>query len=299
MNGFEDFIDMLQFEPLVVNSESTVEVICEYTENGELMCETATEADAGEVSSDFASSSDDSVIDADNEVEDIDEELIEVEGFFEPISNIFSMFDSFNPFNYVSYDLPCHEDADSMLEQSDSGLFEVEGDDYYDDDWVVISDTGYMNILDNLYGGAGAGYIDDSDLIVEYDEDVAGAGDFGYFDFGNIFYLESEYAPYDGEYMQVKDEVAFGEAIEWQDQVFGALSFVVLALVLTKVVLFCTRSRSRTVNDRKTPLLTVAVEKHETSEGGETGSYVPPKENVATKAVATEKMDKGPYIVFI
>jgi len=286
MNEFEDFIDKLQFEQPDVNSENAVEVICGYNEEGQLLCETSP---AAEVSSDSQSSSD-------NELEDVDQEFVKMESLFAPFTSILSMFDSFNPYNYISYDEPCHENAGQMVELADG----VEEGDYYigDDGLGDVGDSGYFyNLLDGFTG-------EDIEFYVEFDDDFKDLGMFGYAGVGNddiVFYFdeENEYAPFDSDIMNVRDELAFGEAIEWQDQVFGALSFVVLALVLTKVVLFCTRSRSRTLRDQKTPLLTVSVEKQETTKGGETGSYVPPPESVMTKAVVAKKMEKGPYIVFI
>jgi len=286
MNEFEDFIDKLQFEELDVNSENAVEIICEYNEEGELLCETTPEA---EVSSDSQSSSD-------NELEDVDQEFLKMESLFAPFNGILSMFGSLNPYNYISYDEPCHGDAGQMVELADA----VEEGDYYigDDGWGNFGDSAYFyNLLDGFTG-------DDIEFYMEFDDDIRDLGMFEYAGVDNddiVFYFEDEnqYTPFDSEIMHVRDELAFGEAIEWQDQVFGALSFVVLALVLTKVVLFCTRSRSGTLKDQKTPLLMVSVEKQETTKGGEKGSYVPPPESVMTKAVVAEKMEKGPYIVFI
>jgi len=299
MSEFEDFIDLLSWiEQPDVNVENVIETICESNNEGELLCDTLT-AD-NDMMTDLWSSDD-------GELEGINQEFQNTfESFFAPFYNALSVFNAFSPYDYVfNFDTGA-EDGDLIVQLSDDGLVEVDGLDFYEDEYGEVIVVDLSDVSSNVWNFAKTSKWTgkDIDLFVEYDEDSVVPNELWYFDpsFGEIVFdyeLEGEYDPYDDKIMHVKDEFAFGEAIQWHDQVLGALSFVLLALILSKVVFFCTRSRSRRASDRRTPLLTVTVDKKDTTKDGETGSYVPPQISVVKKAVVTEKLDKKPYIVFI
>jgi len=305
MNEFEDLIDMLLIEQPGDTSETVIETICETNDDGEVVCETIT-GDNGVIGpiTELQSSSD-------QEQDEIEQVLPTMfDSYIAPIYSAFSFINALNPYDLIFQLETGADDADVLLELNVDGSVDDGALDFYDDETVEqvyfmeLGDASdVMNTVEN----------GDVIFILETDDDAIDPCEFGYFGPSNAdvyFYSEAigEYDPYyygnyqydqyDNEIMYDQDEFEFEEVSRWQDQVLGELVFVVLALVLVKVVLFCKRSRSRPASDRTTPLLTVAVEQQESTDA-DTGSYIPPKATTVKKAVFAEKLDKEPYIVFI
>lgn len=295
MNEFEDLIDMLQIEESDEHSDTITETICTTNDQGELICENI-------------SADNDTMTEWDVEVKEIKQEFLTMfDNLFLPIYNTFSIANALNQWDYIFPLEEGVEDDHRELEPYDDGVTEVAGVDLIDD----LDDHGNVEqdiFMDQVDVSDFIEFVDTSagDLVF-LEDDVGTINHFQSWYFGpnhdEVFYYydpEWEYDLYDGENeYRPYEEFAFGEVIRWQDQVYGALSFVLLALVLTKIVLFCTRSRYRRTNNQRTPLLTVTVEEQETVGGGDKGSYVPPKLDQVKKAVIVEKLEKEPHIVFI
>lgn len=275
---FEDFIDELQFKPLYVSAEVDVEAICGYSEEGELLCQTFTPADA-ENSKDLHSSSDGQ--------EDVNEESLFLESLFTPLYKAVSMLNSYTPCGYM-FNQTAGEEVAPAVELGDVDIIE-------DGEFTVV-DLGDLVNFGDIETSAGPNYnVLDFEVFVEFDENEAELDPLLYFDVSNedIIVIDTDIIQLDEEFVGVP------ETIEWYDQVFGALSFVLIALILTRIVLLCRRSRFRRTDDRKTPLLTVTVEKQNTNEGEEIGSYVPPQQTAVEKEGVVEKFEREPYLVFI
>jgi len=305
MNEFEDLIDMLQIEQPDENSEMVIETICETNDEGELVCKTIT-GDNG-VITELPSFSDQGQDEIDQEFQTM------FDSYFAPIYSAFSFVNALNPYDFIFQIETGADDGEVVLELDVDGSGEDVAVDFYNDEnveqvyFMELGDASdFMSTIENN---------GDVMFFLETDDDAIDPCEFGYFgpsDASVYFYYEADgeydpyyvgnyaYDPYDNEIMFDQDEFEYAEVTRWQDQVFGELVFVVLALVLAKIVLFCRRSRSRRTSDRTTPLLTVAVEQQEATDA-DTGSYVPPKATTAKKAVfaEAEKLDKEPYIVFI
>jgi len=289
---FEEFIDKLQFEPLYVDTEVDFDAICGYNDKGELLCETVTTDKV--VPTDAHSSSDDDLQGL---------ELANVGSFFKPLYNAFSILSSFNPYDYISYQNKSVEDEyisnqnksvedDGVkVDLTDDGVVEVSGFNLYgrDDGEVIVVDLNFTQISD-LFKRVRA---DINDAVVKFDENNI---NFGAADLS--VKRDSEYAKSQVDKMQFNDEFAVGETIKWHEQAFGGFVFLIFLLFLAKFVQLHKRARPLRTNDRNTPLLTVTVEKQETTKDGETGSYVPPRCDTK-KSVDAEKLDTESYLVFI
>lgn len=277
---FEDFIDELQFKPLYISVESDVDAICGYNDEGELLCQT--------FSADAVNSAD---LHSSDATQDVNKESHFLEILITPLYNAISMLNSYTPCGYI-FNQTAGEEVAPAVELGDVDIIDYGGG-YYDDEFIVV-DLGDMPNFANIERSAGPKYnVQEFEFFVEFDENEANLDPLLYFDVSNddIIFIDTD--------IQLEDEFVVPETIEWYDQVFGALSFVLIALILTKIVLFCRRSRFRTSDDRRTPLLTVTVKKQKTTEGEEIGSYVPPQHTAVEKAAVMEKCDREPYLVFI
>lgn len=286
---FEDFIDKLQFEPLYVDTEVDFDAICGYNDQGDLLCETVTTDEV--VPTDVHSSSKD-----DLQVL----ELANVGSIFNPLYNAFSILSSFNPYDYISYQNKSVEDDGVKVDVADHAVIELSGFNLYDRDdvEVIVVDLNFTQVGD-LFKRVRSDF---NDVIVKLDENTVnlGAADLS-------VERDSEYSQNQIDKMQLNDEFAVGETIKWHQQAFKGFVFLIFLLVLRKFVQLHKRARPLRTSDRNTPLLTVTVEKQETSKAGEMGSYVPPGETGSyvpprcdtKKNVDAEKLDTQPYLVFI
>jgi len=275
---FEDFIDKLQFEPLYVETEVDVDAICGYNDKGELLCETVTVNEV--VPTDVQSSSED-----DLQVF----ELVNVGSLFQPFYDAFSILSSFNPYDYISNQNKSVEDDGAKV--ADDAVIEVSGFNFYenDDDEVVVVDLNSNEAADFFKRVRS----DLNDMLIELDEDTVnlGAADLS-------VERDDEYFQNKVDIMKFNDEFAAGETIKWHQQVFQGFVFLIFLLSLAKFVQLHKRARGLRSRNRNAPLLTVAIEKQETTKAGETGSYVPPKID-PKKSKDAEKEDTEPYIIFI
>jgi len=305
MNEFEDLIDMLLIEQPDDTSETVVETFCETNDEGEVVCETITGDSVIETITELQSSSD-------QEQDEINQGFPTIfDSYFAPIYSAFSFVNALNPYDFIFQLETGADDGDVLLELDVDGSVEDGDLDFYDDE--NVEQLYFMELGDASDVMSTVENNGDIIFFLETDDDAIDPCEFGYFgpsnadvylyseadgEYDPYYYGNYQYDPYDNEIMYDQDEFEFGEVRRWQDQVLGELLFVVLALVLVKVVLFCKRSRSRPTSDRTTPLLTVAVEQQETADA-DTGSYIPPKATTVKKAVFAEKLGKEPYIVFI
>jgi len=293
MNEFEDLIDMLLIEQPSDTSEIVIETVCETNDEGEVVCETITGDDGVELQSS-----------SDQEQDEINQVFqTTFDSYFAPIYNAFSFVNALNPYDFIFQLETGANNSEVLLELNVDDSVEEGAVDFFDEE--NIDQLYFMEQLGDASDVMGT-VENNGDVIflLETDDDAMDPCEFAYFGPSNAdvyFYAETD-GVYDSYYydeiMYDQDEFEFEEVSRWQDQVFGQLVFVVLALVLIKVVLFCRRSRSSPADDRSTPLLTVSVEQQETTDAV-TGSYIPPKATTVKKAVVAEKLEKEPYIVFI
>jgi len=264
---FEDFIDTLQFEPLYVDTEVDVDTICGYTDTGDLLCETLTVNEV--VPTDVDSSSEDDV-----KVSEL------INSLFQPFYDAFSTLSGFNPYNYVFYQNQGAED-DCGNHVAEDAIIEVSGFDFYeDDDGAIIK-------VDLNFTEAADFFNDFNNIVAALDDDTE-----------NLDAADLSVEEYFQNNVDFDDEFAAGETIEWHQQVFQGFVFLIFLLSLAKFVQLHKRARALRTSDRNAPLLTVAIEKEETTKAGETGSYVPPRSDLKKSADA-EKEDTEPYIIFI
>jgi len=239
MNEFEDLVDMLRIEQPDENSEMVIETVCETNDEGEVVCETITGDNVLTTELELSS---------DQELNEIDQEFQTMfDRYFAPIYNALSLVNTLNPYDYIFEFERGADDGDVLLDLNVDASVEAGGADFYNDEnveqvyFMELNDASDFMTMENNGDGVVLVEVDEYPFEMYY-EWVDG---------------EFEYDPYDDEIIYDEDEYDFVEVSRWQEQVFGELLFVVLALVLARIVLFCRRSRSRRSSDRTTPLMTV------------------------------------------
>jgi len=283
MNPVPDAIPAVETEALDIDKGSFVITNCGYNEDGEWHCETTT----NEVTS--------NLIIAD-EAETNQDLFFDFESLLSTLYDTLSIFSNYNPSNYITYQdnvvyneqdpdfvyelVPAEydEDFDLIVEFDEDDLTDIIDFEIYGDDDTEIVDTNFFDMgFGNTYG---------DDVIF-------------YFDNGENYYPTDDIPCH---HMNMQDgfvpepEWEDNVTIAWQDQIFTAFAFVLLALIVAKIVLLCKRIPSRTRSANRAPLLTVTVENPSRQESG---SYIPPTPGFLKKAVNVGKTEKEPHIVFI